>query len=164
MAAMSVDQAIERATFVYHRVPKPTYNQNGRKCDLNASTYDCSSFIGTVWNISSIPSTFEMETVYLATHNFESFTYHQGFKFVQGDILVGNNRQDIKPDNGHTMMVFNEQANLFIQASGGLVPTLTGFYTPDYGWESVIRTLGDGPGKRIYIAGWTPTDGIDDGF
>lgn len=171
MAAMSVKTAISRAEEIMSHHPTyamgPPYDDGIRGNTMNAPSYDCSSFIGTVWSVgqgTGPPATGSMRSVYTNTGNFIAFDYNRGTtKLRKGDILVWNEPgTDGSGEKGHTAMVYNVKQNKLIECTGpanGVVIT-TGI---DYlTWQDVIRTKG--AGADFGVVKWVPTDGIDDGF
>lgn len=112
----TVQQAIERGNIIISH--HPSYSMDRRGYGLNESFYDCSSFIGSCWGISSVPATPFMVRVY-KSHGFDHYKYKDiGKKGLRrGDILVYNGPSGGAGPDGHTAMYIGDDKTM--EARGG---------------------------------------------
>ena len=157
--AMSVKRALDRAEEIMSHHPTYSMGDDGgvRGSTMDAPSYDCSSFIGTVWSVGEggwPPATPNMRSEYVATQNFTAFDFGTK-KLRQGDILVWN-----KPGttgagaDGHTAMVYNKAATTLIECTGSANGVVTGNSVNYLAWQDVIRTKG--ASGTLGIVGWEP--------
>lgn len=149
---IKVNGAIRRALYIYNR--HPTYSMEARGSTLDAGSFDCSSFIGTVWGVGYgawPPATPSMASVY-RNYGFDVFTFGDTASYGRlrkGDILVYNGPSGGEGADGHTAMMYND--SVLIECTGsanGVVIGNSPFYL---GWQIMIR------GSRgISITSWIP--------
>lgn len=136
-----VRQAIRRGESLLGR----PYSQENRGTTMDAGQFDCSSFIGTIWEVPGAPATPGMVAAYTAA-GFDHYIYGQTF-LKKGDILVYNGPNGGAGDDGHTCMIYDDGYNI-IQSTGSFGVRITQFY--DYGWQDILRGSGG-----IQIVEWT---------
>ena len=144
--AIRVNQAIQRGLSLLGT----PYSQQQRGTYMGAPFYDCSSFIGTIWGISSCPATPGMVGVYTAA-GFDHYAYGS-VPLKKGDILVYNGPHGGAGDDGHTCMIYTDGLGI-LESTGGVGVRTTGFY--DYGWQDILRGSGG-----LYIVHWTGPGGF----
>lgn len=130
--SIKVNQALRRAGYILNR--HPGYSMENRGTYLDAPFFDCSSFVGTVWDVPGRPATPSMASVY-AANGFDVYAYGS-VNLKKGDILVYNGPSGGAGADGHTCMIWNDSLNI-IESTGGIGVRVTGFYY--YGWQIVIR-------------------------
>ena len=143
---IKLNQAIKRAQYILDR--HPGYSMENRGTHLDAPMFDCSSFVGTVWDVPGRPATPSMATIY-AQNGFAVYTYgdtRSYGKLKKGDILVHNGAQGGAGADGHTAMIWIDGG--IIESTGGIGVHTTRFY--EYNWQIVIRGQGG-----IEIVKWT---------
>ena len=151
---VTLQQAIARGQAII--ASAPYYSMQNRGTQVGAPAFDCSSFVGTCWNIPGRPATPGMQAIYNA-HGFKSLSFAQvglgGLK--KGDVLVYNGPDGGAGADGHTAWYVGN--GLFMQASGGDAPGGGGHYSAAYAgvhgsvWQLVLR-----PNVGIYIVKWQP--------
>lgn len=139
---IKLNQAFRRADYILSR--NPGYSMENRGTYLDAPAFDCSSFVGTVWDVPGRPATPSMAAVY-AANGFDVFPW--GVPLKKGDILVYNGPSGGEGADGHTAMIY-KNTGLIIESTGGIGVRVTGFYY--YNWQIVIRGQ-----SGIEIVKWT---------
>ena len=145
----TVNQAINRGLYIYNR--HPTYSMENRGSTLNAPSFDCSSFIGTIWGIGYgawPPATPSMVSVYTAA-GFQHYTRGQ-VSLKKGDILVYNGPSGGQGADGHTAMVYNSAATQLIECTGSANGVVIGNSPYYFGWQDILRGR-----SGIEIVRWT---------
>ena len=147
---IKLNQAIKRAQYILDR--HPGYSMENRGTHLDAPMFDCSSFVGTVWDVWDAPghrpATPNMAAAYRAA-GFDVYTYGDTRSYgrlKKGDILVHNGAQGGAGADGHTAMIWIDGG--IIESTGGIGVHTTRFY--EYNWQIVIRGQGG-----IEIVKWT---------
>lgn len=138
-----VKQALARAVYIHNRIPRPTYSMGDdggvRGSTLDAPSYDCSSFIGTVWGIGYggwPPATPSMVAMYTAA-GFQHYT--RGTPLKQGDILVYNGPSGGEGADGHTAMVYDKACTQLIECTGSADGPCIGNWVYYFGWQDILR-------------------------
>lgn len=162
---LNVQQAIANAYII--KSHNPTYSMENRGLGLNASQYDCSSFIASCWGLSSAPPTNSMESQYQNRYGFKRLDYTQT-NLLRGDILVWyylpSGAADPQNGNahGHTAMYLGnnrliECAYSYNGIVEGRTPSGIHSYVP-YG-HCVLRGS-----PSIGIGKWIPSDTLSIGW
>lgn len=127
---IKLNQALKRAQHILDRHPGYSMPQRGNY--LDAPFFDCSSFVGTVWDVwdgpGHRPATPGMEAAYRAA-GFDVFSYGDTAsykKLKKGDILVHNGPSGGEGADGHTAMIWIDGG--IIESTGGIGVHTTGFY------------------------------------
>lgn len=144
----TVRQALARALYIYKR--HPTYSMEARGSTLDAGSFDCSSFIGTVWGVGYgawPPATPSMVATYTAV-GFQH--YGRGTPLKQGDILVYNGPSGGEGADGHTAMVYDKACTQLIECTGSANGVTIGNGVYYFGWQDILRGT-----SGIQIARWT---------
>ncbi len=140
----TVQQAIERGRIIISH--HPSYSMEKRGYGLDKAYYDCSSFIGSCWGISSIPATPSMVRIY-KSHGFDHYKYkdigRSGLR--RGDILVYNGPSGGAGADGHTAMYIGDGKTMEAKGKARGVGIFT-FSSSVHGsiWQDVLRGT-DGP-------------------
>ena len=83
---IKLNEAFKRAEHILNN--HPGYSMENRGTTLDAPFFDCSSFVGTVWDVPGRPATPSMASVY-AANGFEVYAFGT-VALKKGDILVYN--------------------------------------------------------------------------
>ena len=114
----TVRQAIQKGKEIIQR--HPSYSMEYRNANNEFGTsFDCSSFIGTIWDVPGCPTTPIMKTEY-PKYGFQLYTYGQ-VQLKVGDILVHDTGNPDKDHIGHTMMIYTMTGThpvLIMESSG----------------------------------------------
>ena len=156
---VSRDQAIANARTII--AYGPTYSMQNRGTYIGAPSFDCSSFVGTCYNVPGRPATPGMPSIY-AAYGFKVLPFIGLGSLKRGDVLVYNGPAGGAGADGHTAMYIGD--GLFAEASGGEGPGSGGHYSAAYAgvhgsiWQTVLRPF------SLYIKKWQPSDRINDGW
>ena len=144
---VTVNQAIKAGEAIVYRDPHPGYSMDNR---LGPDSYDCSGFMGTIWQVPGAPATASMVEEY-PKYGFDHYTYGS-VTLKKGDILL---YPTVGENIGHTAMVYNDSISQLIECHSGSNPgpDIRGFWG-DSKWTDVLRGSGG-----FYIDKWQPTDG-----
>ena len=153
----TVEEAIARAYIIKEN--NPHYSMQNRGYGLNAPYYDCSSFVGSCWQVAVNnwpPATPDMVRIYLQ-QGFTHFSYNYNI-LQRGDILVWNDPGTSGYGaNGHTAIylgndkIIEATANSAAGPNGGVIDTRG----PDIlAWQDILR--GDSRVKITNITLITP--------
>ena len=157
---LTATQAIKRGRQIITN--HPTYSMEARGSAINSPCHDCSSFVGTCWDLPSRPATAVMKYYYTMAGpqwGFISIPVPMGGitswkDLKKGDVLVMH-RNPGEP--GHTCMYIGDGQIMQMCLAGAL--TRPFYLTDGVPWTEVLRGRGG-----ISIASWTPSDNIHDGF
>lgn len=151
---LTVTQAIKRGYQIIAN--HPTYNMEFRGNDINSPFHDCSSFVGTCWNVPTKYATAAMPHYYPLQYGFilikGIFISWKDLK--KGDILVMHRNQG---EPGHTCMYVGNGKIIEMCTRGAR--EINFHLTDGVPWTEILRGRGG-----ISIAHWTPFDNIHDGF
>ena len=96
----SVEEVINRGKQIIAR--GPTYSRPNRGNTMTSPQYDCSSFMGTINGIYSVPATPSMVSVY-TSNGYKHLSYTGMGALEKGDVLVWNKGGTSgEGNNGHT--------------------------------------------------------------
>lgn len=144
----SVEEVINRGRQIIAR--GPTYSQSNRGNTMTSPQYDCSSFMGTINGIYSVPATPSMVSVY-TSNGYKHLSYTGMGALEKGDVLVWNKGGTSgEGNNGHTgMYIGNGQ----IMEMTGRGAGINGFYATfknGESWQDVLRN----PNRGIFLIRW----------
>lgn len=142
---VSVSQAIQNAATIiaYH----PSYSMQNRGTYIGAPSFDCSSFVGTCYNVPGRPATPSMVSIY-TSYGFQHLPFTGLGNLKKGDVLVYNGPSGGEGADGHTAMYVGN--GTFAEASG-----CGGCYTVAHAgvhgsiWQDVLR------GFQLIPVKWT---------
>lgn len=156
--AYNVEQAISRGDIIISH--HPGYSMEQRGYGLNAPYYDCSSFVGSCWGISSIPATPYMVSVYTAA-GFDHFAFSAVEGNLQrGDILVYNGPQGGSGADGHTTIYLGDGRVMEARGTEDGVGYFTySRYVHGSVWQDVLRGTGG-----LFIKSWKCTSHPSESF
>lgn len=143
---VTVDQAIKAGEAIVYRVPHPGYSMVDR---TGPDNYDCSGFMGVIWQVPGAPATANMVEEY-PKYGFDHYIYGS-VSLKKGDILV---HPTVGENIGHTAMVYDDSISQLIESHGGYGPDIRGFWGDNGYWQHILRGSGG-----FYIDRWQPTDG-----
>ena len=154
----NVEQAINRGNIIISH--HPGYSMEQRGYGLDAPYYDCSSFIGSCWGISSIPATPSMVSVYTAA-GFDHYRFSSVEGNLQrGDILIYNGPGGGAGADGHTTMYIGNGQVMQARGTASGVGIFTySRYVHEGVWQDVLRGTGG-----IFIKSWNCTSHPDESF
>ena len=149
----TVQQVIKRGYELINKVPHPFYSQ-GRPTDhgprgtsMDAPSFDCSSFIGTINGIYSCPATQSMAVAPNAYTESGYILMDYTSNLKKGDILIRNKGN--QPNDGHTAMYVGNGTCIHC-SSGGPAEISLG---ASGAWQKILRN----PRGGIYIVHWNCT-------
>ena len=154
MPRYTVQEVIERGWQIINK-NKPTYSQENRGSTMNASQYDCSSFMGTINGVGEggwPPATPDMKQRYQEAgyiwYPYVPEAWWQQLK--KGDVLVYNKPNTSGYGNdGHTAMYIGGGQQMEMRGAGAGVWHMS--ERPNY-WQDILRN----PRSGIYIKKWEP--------
>ena len=139
---VTVEQAIRKGEeIVYHTIPHPGYSMEDR---VGPRNYDCSGFMGVIWQVPGAPATAIMVEEY-PKYGFDHYIFGQ-VALKKGDILV---HPTVGDNIGHTAMVYDNSVSRLIESHGGFGPDVRGFWGGNGYWQHVLRGSGG-----LYIDKW----------
>lgn len=146
---VTVEQAIAEGERIIST--HPGYSMEDR---VGPNNYDCSGFMGVIWQVPGAPATASMVEEY-PKYGFDHYTYGS-VSLKKGDILV---HPTVGENIGHTAMVYNDSATQTMESWGGHGPGIRNWTYSDGYWQHILRGSGG-----FYIDKWQPTDGRSRGF
>ena len=146
---VTVEQAIAEGEEIVSR--HPGYSMEDR---VGPNNYDCSGFMGVIWEVPGAPPTASMVAEY-PKYGFEHYYFGQ-VALKKGDILV---HPTVAGRIGHTAMVYDSNISQLIESWGHHGPGIRGLWGLDSYWQHILRGSGG-----LYIDKWQPTDGRSRGF
>lgn len=145
---VTVEQAIAKGEEIISR--HPGYSMEDR---VGPNNYDCSGFMGVIWDVPGRPDTANMVAEY-PKHGFEHYSYGS-VSLKKGDILLYTaiySETGAIIEYGHTVMIYDDSISHFIESYGRHGPGIREIWPGR--WTDVLRGSGG-----LYIDKWQPTDG-----
>ena len=144
----SVEEVIKRGYLIIAR--HPTYSQPNRGNTMYSPQYDCSSFMGTINGIYSVPATPSMVSVY-TSHGYQHLKFTGMGNLKKGDVLVWNKGGTSgEGNNGHTAMYIGNGQIMQMSGSGAHVRGFYYTFSNGESWQDVLRN----PNRGIYLVKW----------